>query len=453
MPWADTVFQDLDNWADCVWQDWDDCIWDRFSIVYQDRKKGTMRQLPPQALSNSRRPYLEGNPSYVEDSLRYPDKAYADAKMQARGEEVRHMEFKQPYRYKGLPKMKYRDEPAFAHQETMSAQNMMGGGGGGGGGVGPTPDEIVDEEKEVEREWQWLRHFDDSHWTPTSGQWFDNRWITFVAGVATNMSPLSAASASSIWSITYNAAGAQAEDACTTRWLSGAGAYPHWIEMDWTAEGSTTITEVRILFSDEDGEHVRDYQVQYWDGDSWETVVTVDDFSDWGNEQVHSVNFTSTKGRIYCTDGSIGDVAAGICEVEFRTGGSTIDLTVLGEWYKDLRPEKFRMTFANATANVSLKDGNGTEIYANATYASQDEVDLAFAGADISRLIIIGSGDLADIEFLVSVEEGSYAASDQRTPRGEADSGMEQTSFPDPSPIQEGERLARRPNLRATRGE
>ena len=155
--WADAVFQ---NWDDCIWQDWDDCVWDKFSIVYSDRGRRTMRELAPTPLSVSKRPYLEGNPSYTEDSLRYPDKAYADATRQVRGEEIQHMVLKQPYRYPGLQKMKYRNQPPFPHEEMR---------------IPETPAGIVAGGIEPEYEWKWLRYFDNKRWTPTTGQWFDNR--------------------------------------------------------------------------------------------------------------------------------------------------------------------------------------------------------------------------------------------------------------------------------------
>lgn len=172
MPWADFACVD---WEDCIWQDWADCEWDKFSIVYQDAKTRTMKQLPPEGVGNLRRPYLEGNPSYVEDNLRYPDAAMANARIKANREVRPHMTFKQPYRYDEFQKMKHRDEPAFPHHETMSAQNMV-----------ETPMDIVAEEIPEENEWQWLRYLDDSRWTPIKGGWFDNRWINpaFVPAIS-----------------------------------------------------------------------------------------------------------------------------------------------------------------------------------------------------------------------------------------------------------------------------
>lgn len=175
--WADCVFQ---NWDDCEWQNWDDCEWDKFAISYQDSKRGTrtIRKPPAEMLGSFRRPYLEGNPSYVEDNKRYPDVALANALDIAKGETSPNMIFKQPYMYKitdrqeeevnEFQEMKYRDIPAFLHP--LSTQDI---------GM-DTPGDIVagGREEPIEYEWVWVRYFDNTRWTPTVGEWFDDRWIS-----------------------------------------------------------------------------------------------------------------------------------------------------------------------------------------------------------------------------------------------------------------------------------
>lgn len=179
MPWYDCAFVD---WEDCIWQDWDDCEWDKFSIVYQDPKTRTMRsqQFAPEGAGNLRRPYLEGNPSYVEDNLRYPDVAIANARIMKSGEVRPHMTFKQPYQYDQFQKMKYRDEPPFPHHETISAQNIV-----------ETPADILDEEppkKDGDGDgggWGWINYFDDTRWgsdPPGLGGWFDDHWLETICG-------------------------------------------------------------------------------------------------------------------------------------------------------------------------------------------------------------------------------------------------------------------------------
>ncbi len=517
MPWADTVFQDLDNWADCVWQNWTDCVWDRFSIVYSDRKKRTMRQLPPKALSNVRRPYLEGNPSYVEDSVRHPDKAYADAIMQATGEEVQHMEFKQPYRYESLQEMKYRDKSAFPHQGTMSAQNIIAGGAaagaGVGGGVGQTPNEILDEGKEGESEWKWVRYLDDSQWIPIAGQWFDNRWIAGEEASSStekwgenSTDDYSVGTSSDILIYKFNPDtgfdGVYIAVGCGNEATKVNRTVMHFdIKNDLDAVNATSVASA-ILYLNPDtmnGSHtISAYRVfQYWGSAAtwnspWITAgcAAADDAGEddgsfdrkatpESSDSTHSAGSYSTvldltslaqkwfagtakeygillQSANEATNNWVRwhqseddpDGERPYLEIQYYIGG--LDLSVTGALWKDLRPRKFRMTFINATADVSLQDSNGTELYA-ATYGSGGEVDLTFAGADIDRLVVSGSGDITDIEFLVQVEKGLYAGSDQRTPRQKTDPGSGYTAFPDPNPIQDSERLPRRFQQRTTR--
>lgn len=129
----------------------------------------------------------------------------------------------------------------------------------------------------------------------------------------------------------------------------------------------------------------------------------------------------------------------------------TIDISVKGSWYKNLRPRKFKIIFDNATADVSLKDSNGVEIYANGTYASGTEVYFDFAGADIARLVVTGSGDITDIEFEQHVEKGSTLGSNRRTPRIPSSPELGRTLIPDPNPIRAPKRLPRRLGLRTIR--
>lgn len=178
MPWNDCV---LEDWDDCEWADWADCEWDKFSL--RDRTAGTrtIRKLPPEASGNWKRPYLEGNPSYIEDSQRYPDLAIANALMKTKGEIPPHMAFKRPYLEgnDNFQKMKYQTPPAGSPYlaDLDSAWNAL-----------ETPQAIIDEEvinPTIEYEWKWVRYFDNSRWIPnsvggvlpTGGIWFDNRWL------------------------------------------------------------------------------------------------------------------------------------------------------------------------------------------------------------------------------------------------------------------------------------
>lgn len=130
---------------------------------------------------------------------------------------------------------------------------------------------------------------------------------------------------------------------------------------------------------------------------------------------------------------------------------SVIDISVIGNWYKNLRFRKFRITFNESTANVSLKDSNGIEIYSNATYASGTEVYLTFSGADIARLVVFGSGDITNIEFEQQVEKGSTIGSNRRTLRKTSTPELGRTLLPNPNPTNVSKRLGRRTNLRTIR--
>lgn len=484
MPWTDCAFVD---WEDCRWQDWDDCIWDKFFPVHRDRKTRTVRGLPPVSLSNNKRPYLEGNPSYVEDSLRSPDKSLADAIMQTRGEDVRHMEFKQPYRYDSLPKMKYRNEPAFAHHEMMSAQNLV-----------ETPADIVAGGKEVEYEWVWVRYFDDTRWTPTTGLWFDNRWLGTLGIFA-------------IWNVDDKNADVSLSEnglvigrtsginnAASIRTTVGISSGKHYWEVTITNAGSHPTQGVNDILGiglstaslnsypggDADGYGYYSHngkkinngsQVAYGDayttGDVISFALDMDNGKIWfgkngtwqaSGDPAAGTNeaYSGLSGTFYAmanpyhTDSLLtGNFGASDFAYSPPSGfaglryGVSIDLSVLRDWWSNLRPRKFRMKFDNATADVSVKDTDGVAIYANGTYASEDEVDLTFAGADIDNLVVTGAGDLTDIEFEIQVEKGSVP---ERIPRTEVPFA-ERKYPPDPRPIKIAKKLPRRKQLRPGR--
>ena len=393
MPWNDCVFED---WEDCKWQDWDDCEWDKFSSRDRRRQRRTPRLLGPEAIGDyGRRPQLEGNPGYVEDTKRYSDKAFADA-MLAKGEEVRHLEFKQPYRYDSLQKMKYKNEPAFAHQGMQDVATPMG---------------ILGQE--LDGEWRWVRYFDDSRWTPSTGEWFDNRWLE-DPDVATWVQHLD----DSDWYDYYYS-------------LGGVDPQIVWDGAKWDIGvwNGTALQELGTWVESYRPTHIK---INYTGALQYKLIDSADD------DIVTQATYTSGQA-VEITWGANAikrikfyfDANDTITNIEFGTiilGG--LDLAVvLDGWWKDLRPKKFRMKFDEATADVSLQDKNGTELYANATYASTDEVYLDFAGAeDISRLVVSGSGDITDLEFLVRIETGS-----------------------DPDPIQGAERKPRREDYRATK--
>ena len=411
MPFADTVFQD---WDDCIWQNWTDCVWDKFSIVYQDRKTRTMRQLPPEGSGNFRRPYLEGNPSYVEDNRRSPDVALANVRARTTGEVQPHMTFKQSYRYDQFQKMKYKNVPPFPHEEARLPDETPAGIGG------------------YAFEWQWVRYFDNARWTPTTGEWFDNRWLEKATVWTQHLDD-------SDWYDYYGSMGGSSPQITWdgTKWTStvdGAALQElgTWVESyrpDYIKINYSGALEWKLIDSGDSDIVTR---AVYTSGQQ----VTIN----WGNNAIKRIKF------YWDTDDIITNIQFG------ELGG--IDLSVKGNWYKTLRPTKFRMEFANATANVSLQDKNGTEIYANATYASGDEVYLDFAGAeDISRLVVSGSGDITDIEFLQQIEAGNYIASDQRSPRTQSSPGREINygaggdEYIEPNPIHEPERLPTPPLL------
>ncbi len=426
MPWADCVYED---WDDCIWQDWEDCIWDKFSITYSDSLSGTrnMRLLSPVGAGSFRRPYLEGNPSYAEDNQRYPDVAVENARIQAKGETRPHMTMKQPYRYEQFQKMKYRDE----------APNDR---------LVETPGDIMAEEVPKEYDWQWLRYLDDNRWTPTTGEWFDNRWLE--GGVIS-------------WTQRFDDADWEPQ--------TGFGSGGVWDDanQEWDSELVGSQQRVRLWDIGTWGESYRPTKLRVtWVGGGTKDIFLHDEDGNAINPDAadslalssgHEINLnTWTDYDIWgLAIQAIGDdmgVAFSVTNIEFSDGSTTpgTDLSVVpGSWWDNLRPRKFRMTFDEATADVSLQDKNGVEIYASATYGSGTEVYLDFAGADIARLVVNGSGDITDIEVEQQVEKGSMLGTNKRTPRT-GGIGRPQR-FPDPNQIQPSERIPRRTGLRTIR--
>jgi hypothetical protein len=210
-----------------------------------------MRQPAPEAPGNLRRPYLEGNPGYVEDNQRYSDEAYENALLKVGRDVPANMVFKQPYRYKDFQKMKYRNEPSFPHHETMAAQSMV-----------LTPGDILGTGPDIEYEWQWVRYFDNTRWVPSEGEWFDNRWLQ------NNLNP------NSVLLIHSNNS-----DGSTTFVDSGAGFNsPHIIthsgnvhhEIDQKKFGSTSIyfdgyrDILKLDNSDDWNFGIEDFTVDFW---------------------------------------------------------------------------------------------------------------------------------------------------------------------------------------------
>jgi len=172
-------------------------------------------------------------------------------------------------------------------------------------------------------------------------------------------------------------------------------------------------SKIRITYTGDSG------QVMHWnmyDTDGTNIVSTVYFTT---SPQEIDIDFGSLDlNQLFMTweSGSDESVDISVSNIEFAI--ATIDLSVSGIWAKNLRPEKFRVYFDNATAGVSLKDTNGTEIYGNASYVSGEEVYLDFAGADISRLVVTGSGDITDIEFLVAIDKRAYRRIIRKQPPG-----------------------------------
>lgn len=425
MSWADCVLQD---WSDCEWADWADCEWDKFET--QDRRAGTRagRQLPPEGLGNFKSPYLHCDVGYVQDSQQYPDAAIAEALSRTRDEAYPHMKFKQPYRYDDFIKMKYQDKPAFPHHETLSAQNML-----------DSPQDIIDQEAidpTIEYEWRWVRYFDFSRWTATTGEWFDNRWLE-ASGTG--------------WAAYFD----------NTRWTPWAGAWS-WDGSKWVADPTDWFPELGAIGGWNTGFRPTHARVTFTGSPDFMSIEDQAAFDHYNSGSYSSgtsvaLDWTDQNGHemtdIYSLTVGFYPGARSITNIEFYPATvSGINLSVLGDWYKDLRPKKFRMSFDEATADVSLKDTNATEIYANATYASGDEVAVDFAGADIDNLVVSSSGDITDIEFLVQVEKGTYLASDQRRPRQSVSLVSERAPLFPSVKVRSSVRLPRHTNLRPMRG-
>lgn len=376
MPWADTVFQDLDNWPDCVWQDWDDCVSDRFSIVYQDGKTRTVRQ------------HVESHVPNV--------------------------------------------EPIGGTRQLRSTR------------VG----------KNLEYEWAWVRYLDDRRWTATKGEWFDNRWLGTVGssviwneddkngniGISANglvvtrggtgnnaavRATLGTSSGKVYWEITQTSGGS--DDIIGIGTLdANINFYPGWGLYDYgyySVNGKKIYNTVQGVYGD-----------TYTTNDIISTALDMDNKKVWwakngvwqasgdpaaGTDFAYGPPGYDLSGTFYPMvnpyhpTNSIMTANFGASAFAYSLpsgfsplGGGLIDLSVAGDWYKTIRPQKFRMRFDNATAGVSLKDSNGATIYSNGTYVSEDEVSLEFTGADIGTLSLSGSGDVRDIEFFIRVPKG-----------------------------------------------
>jgi hypothetical protein len=402
------------------------------------------------------------------------------------------MEFKQPYRYDNLQKMKYRDEPAFLHHETMSAQNML-----------ETPMDILDQKVITERDWRLIRYLDDSHWTPNIGLWSTDKWVPGEA-IISSTSDGYVYHLDADWDTLHgDPTGSSVEDDLESHSLmvhaQNTPGNPYimmraWFYFDLSGfsgtvsscslviRGDTNENEpvsvqkgtqaTSLTTADWDSFSGSKFGHVAWDKDGDNTIV----FNSTGIAYIQSIVNSAGTALLCCRQYThdyldsapaphalAGDHAAGGYFADSTTaayrprlhingGGTGTDLSVVsGSWWTDLRPMKFKMTFDATTANVSVQDKDSVELYANAAYPSGSEVYLEFAASDIDKIVVTGSGDITDIELLEQTDKDLYIGSYQRSPRKEVRPGVRRMAFPDLYPIQDSERVARYVNRRAIR--
>jgi hypothetical protein len=156
----------------------------------------------------------------------------------------------------------------------------------------------------------------------------------------------------------------------TKRWISANTSFPHWIEID--LQGFYKVNQVKFwtgwggLYN----EPVGAYQIQTWDGTNWVTAVDIS-----GN--VNSVvdhtftNVTTNKVRLYATEGTSGNLAIKLYEIEVYGTATTsvlslnsLSISVFPNPAKD-KINIYFGTIPNEKTNVILTDLTGKAFYKN----------------------------------------------------------------------------------------
>lgn len=251
----------------------------------------------------------------------------------------------------------------------------------------------------AEYEWRWLGYLDNTRWTANIGYWLDIGWVPVIG-----------------WHQHYENQWQRPTDPewwDGEKWvIPGVGSHNLFVKGTWYPDYSPSA--VKVTYTCTNGE-MTEFKVmdEEWDG----AVGEVDNYvSDDSLSLIFKgYDMKSLRFQIASTNGTVSTTVTNV-----RFLSPVVELSALGVWAKNLRPEKLRMTFEKATANVSVRDSNGVELCIKNTCASGEGVHLNFAGADIDKLIVCRSGKITDIEFLVGAEKGAY----QRTIRKQLPGGL-----------------------------
>lgn len=96
------------------------------------------------------------------------------------------------------------------------------------------------------------------------------------------------------------------------QWASAEYTFPQWCQVDFA--GQRKCSQVGLYWSIGFGFAMRDFTVQWWDGDGWQVAETVVDNED--ASRTFSVDFVTDKVRIVCTAANGGGDYSRLAELE-----------------------------------------------------------------------------------------------------------------------------------------
>jgi len=161
----------------------------------------------------------------------------------------------------------------------------------------------------------------------------------------------------------------------STSWISGSGAYPHWIKYDFGAGNEKDIVEMAVAGRLDSSsafayQSPRDFTLDYSDDDSsWTTLITVTGFSNHCSglqvinaDTRYDAGAAGTVWRIHVTAVGGGGTIA-ICEVEMRASSGGADQCTGGVALAS-------STFQTSIANLAVDNNTSTStFFATHTYS------------------------------------------------------------------------------------
>ncbi|MEM3640791.1 MAG: discoidin domain-containing protein [Candidatus Bathyarchaeia archaeon] len=132
-----------------------------------------------------------------------------------------------------------------------------------------------------------------------------------------------------------------------TRWSSGYGT-PQWFEIEWSKPSRVTIVNIYFGFA-----YADDYNIDFWDGSAWTTIINIKNNTSTRVEHVFPQPITTTKLRLVFTRASsFGSVSIWEVEVYAETEALPKFLGMLG--IKNIVLEK-NIIYGNCTSPNELK--------------------------------------------------------------------------------------------------